>query len=91
MTIKRSGKWLLEISFPTEDPSPPEMQAFYDSLSKTANDHWFYQEYGVAGANKGFRQIGFEDLTSLQVKHISSRAKKFLPKVKVKKRRWIGD
>ena len=89
--MAKSGKWLLELSFHTEDPSPPEMKQFYESLSKTANDHWFYQEYGVSGGNKGRRQIGFMDLTSLQAKHISSKAKKYLPKVKVNKRRWIGD
>ena len=91
MPGRKGSKWLLEVSFPTEDPSPPEMKQFYDSLSKTANDHWFYQEYGVSGPNQGRRQIGFQDLTTLQVKHIRSRAKKYLSGVQVKKRRWIGD
>ena len=91
MKTRKSSKWLLEVSFPTEDPSPPEMKQFYDSLSKTANDHWLYQEYGVSGPNQGRRQIGFQDLTALQVKHIRSKAKKYLPGVQVKKRRWIGD
>ena len=61
------------------DPSPPSMEEFYDSLSPTLReDKWFSQEYGVAGKNKGFRTIGFQDLTLLQTKTLTSKAKKIL-------------
>ena len=81
-----SKRFYVTLKFKTEDPSPPEMEEFYDSLSKTLReDKWYYQEYGVAGKNKGYRKIGFGDLTPLQASTITARAKEHLPKVKVTK------
>ena len=80
-------KFEITIKFETKAPSPPEMEEFYDSLSKTLReDKWYFQEYGVRGKNKGYRSIGFKDLTPLQAATITAKAKEYLPKVKVTKR-----
>ena len=76
----------LHISFPTAEASPPEMEEFYESLSPTLReDKWFFQEYGIRGKHKAVRTIGFSDLTPLQVTTVTTKAKKYLPKVKVTK------
>jgi hypothetical protein len=74
-------RYILTVKFPTKDPSPPEMQEFYENLSDTLNDKWYYQEYGVAGKNKGFRRIGFLNLTPLQLKTVKKKAREYLSKV----------
>mgnify|MGYP000374394339 CR=1 FL=1 len=80
-------RYNITISFRTQDPSPPKMEEFYDSLSPTLReDKWFYQEYGVAGKDKGYRRIGFHNLTTLQASTIRTRAREYLPKAKVVKR-----
>ena len=86
---QREGKrFNITLKFRTEDPSPPEMEEFYDSLSRTLReDKWFYQEYGVGGKDKGFRKIGFQNLTPLQASTLTARAKQYLPKVRVAKSR----
>ena len=80
-----SKRYILSVKFPTKDPSPPEMQEFYESLSDTLNDKWYYQEYGVAGKNKGFRKIGFLNLTPTQLKTLKKKARQYLPKVSFSK------
>ncbi len=82
---QRQGKrFYITIKFKTEDPSPPEMEEFYDSLSKTLReDKWFFQEYGVSGKEKGYRKIGFADLTPLQASTVRARAKQHIPNVLV--------
>ncbi len=74
-----------EVKFRTNDPSPPEMEEFYESLSNTINKKWFYQEYGIRGKDKGFRSIGFMNLTPLQYSTVKHRARQFLPKPTFKK------
>ena len=72
----------MTVKFETKDPSPPEMEEFYDSLSNTLReDKWYFQEYGVSGKNQGYRTIGFKDLTPLQASTIRTKAREYLPKV----------
>ena len=80
-------RYQMTISFRTQDPSPPEMEEFYESLSPTLReDKWYFQEYGIAGRHKSFRTIGFHNLTTLQASSLRDKAKKHLPKAKVVKR-----
>ena len=89
--MMKLNKWDLYLSFPSEDASDPaELNRFYDSLNTSAANHWYFQEYGVSGPDKGTRFIGFRDLTGLQAKHIRDRAKKHLPDVKVVKKKSKG-
>ena len=74
-----------EVKFRTNDPSPPEMEEFYENLSNAINKKWFYQEYGVRGKDKGHRKIGFMNLTPLQYSTVKHTARRFLPKPTFKK------
>ena len=76
----------ITIEYPSSKPNPPQINKFYKSLSKSIKDKQLYKEFG-GGAK---RRVGFMDLTPLQTKTITRKAKAVLPKVKVKKTRVIG-
>ena len=80
--MPKSRKYSLEIIFKTEDPNPPSLRQFYDSMPKKIEKRWFYQEYLVSGPNKGERHIGYVDHSSQEVSAVIAKAKKVLPKAR---------